>query len=156
MNGKQGGYYYDWCANVTIDPNPDGCDQSKIGLEAIKEELVSSGMQVVTHHATDAEHEAAKAGLLEHDDTLRVVHTGTQTDTSTAPNPRKDRNPEIEPRSELSERDELTCFDGSVIDICYGVSRALAFKAADWFCRNHDGMEIDNISTDGPLSFAAN
>ncbi len=60
MNHKQGGYYYEYCANVTINPNPDGCDASSKFVENFKA-MPNTG--TVDHYASDVEHAAAKAKL---------------------------------------------------------------------------------------------
>lgn len=137
VNGKQGGFFWDYCANVTINPNPEGCSSDKQALtyELLESEYQQLGMEVVTHVATDAEHEAAMIVLLKFDPSL---NSSALADTDTA--------------TDVEKRDSTDCYSH-----CRGIDRDVALEAVAWFCNKYGGTEIDNPpDSAGPVSFAAN
>jgi hypothetical protein len=128
VNGKQGGYWYDWCANVTISPNPDGCyGTNKDALET-HVNLIESGIKIVSHHATDEEHEAAKASLLAREraqdldirsDVEMIATVSADNDINIAADINADQS--------IKKRDpSLLCFDGGEDGICYYCTRDTA------------------------------
>lgn len=111
MNGKQGGYFYDWCANVTINPNLQGCYSANSDVLEAHQNFFDSGIDVVQHYATDGEHEAAKASLpdggslTEHDTTLKQNVNSVNTTHAI-------------PRAEERD-DEHVCFDDDADSWCF-------------------------------------
>ena len=98
VNGKQGGFWYDWCANVTINPNPDGCYNSNTDVASTHDHLLNSGIQVVKHYTTDEEHEAAKASLLQRE---QALHHDASADrgVGSIPDPSAENDADINARS---------------------------------------------------------
>ena len=126
-----------------------------MALPATHEDDLPSGVEVHTSHATDEEHEAAGMELLGHE---RAFHSNNlpiaeTTHTSSA---REENLHEVEMSARFKKRDTMTCFNGGGFGLCYGVAHDQAIDAAAWFCSSHNGMEIDNTPTNGPISFAAN
>ena len=141
VNGKQGGYYWAWCANVTMNPNPEGC-WPHCGHSNCKSYFPSS-LQVETYVATDAEHDAAKASVLELE--------GCAADDLNDAAKRKVELSTHEDAVGIEKRDSTTCNSQ-----CNGVDRDLAVEAVNWFCDKYAGTEIDDNDDGRPISFSAN
>ena len=108
VDGKQGGYWYDWCANVTINPNPDGCYNADTDIVETHNRLSDSGIQVATHHATDEEHETAKLSLLEWAKAsphASYLESAAETKTEGKTEDGTDTNAAIKPDKSVAKRD---------------------------------------------------
>ncbi|KAK3701071.1 hypothetical protein LTR37_015633 [Vermiconidia calcicola] len=154
-HGKHGGYKWDYCNTVTINPNPDGCDSGDRKVASSPEAHFPAGVEVATHYATHAEHEAAKAEMLQHPDfATKVISINA---AAAAEDDSVNTAPEADDTATLYKRSGLACFDGGLYAECYGVDRDIAMDAIDWFCSSWAGFEIDALPDEGgPISVAAN
>jgi hypothetical protein len=121
VNGKQGGYWYDWCANVTINPNLDGCYETNSDTVRTHASLLESGIKIVSHHATDEEHEAAKASLLERERAQDLdIRSDFETIATVSTDNEINITADITADRSIEKRDtSLVCFDGGTDGICY-------------------------------------
>jgi hypothetical protein len=110
---------------VTINPNPDGCYRINKDAVGTHENLLESGINIVSHHTTDEEHDAAKASLLALEreqadpqgldvrsdvDTMADVFADTEINTTS----------KVNADQGIEQRDpNLSCFDGGTDGICY-------------------------------------
>ena len=164
--GKQGGYYYDWCANVTINPNPDdACSGAgKMNSAGTPSKAFAPDVQFHSEYFTDEEHEEGKAkALARESNRARVVLQARanllpddqlQSATTTpiglerlkrsnvlasAHNVTMDDTPNsLEKRGAI-----LKCFDGHEYGECWYLTRDQVEEAIDWFCFVNQGYEID-------------
>lgn len=146
-NGKQGGFWYDWCANVTINPNPDGCYDSSMDITVTHNHIVDSGGKVAGHFASDEEHELARLAILNRDPSLKSA----KSPKAATPNSL------IAKSNDAAETDEVLCFNGEGANgICYYTTRTTIWQAANWFCNTHRGLWVSSASNGNPLAYSAN
>lgn len=167
INGKQGGYYYDWCANVTINPNPD--DDCSGGKTETQMKISAPEIQFHGQYATNEQHEAAKAAAMGRESNHAKAEIDAGANLCAEPErPAPDVTPMglemvkranarasannstitevasgLEGRGFAEPGALLKCFDGGDYGTCWHLPREDLEEAVDWFCFVNQGYEID-------------
>ncbi|KAK5173572.1 uncharacterized protein LTR77_002253 [Saxophila tyrrhenica] len=143
VNGKKGGWYMYYCAAIMTNTAPEECPGGYIvgkssRITAALDADATSTIETFTYHASEEEHQAARAALLgspefadecaEHEfttaDDAEPTDEADAGDKLPAPAPAS----EPEPLANIEKRDTTTtCFGPASSTMeCYGIDRSLA------------------------------